>query len=346
MSKKGSVKTGILVILAVFLLIIISAFFYIGTLKNPVNPSDTSKIEIQIDEGSSGIKIAEILKENELIKNAKYFLYYAKKNNLGNFKSGVYEFSKSQNLDEILKSLNIGGRPAGEKVTIPEGYDINQIVSVLESKDLINKEKFLSLTSNKDNFSDSFPFLKDDSIKTLEGFMYPETYFIKKGTDEKEIISMFLEHTQEVFGQNNVFSNPSNINPNITNLNELITLASIVEKESASESERNKVAGVFVNRLGIQMPLQSCVTVEYILQKHKQRLSYEDTQVQSPFNTYINKGLPPSPICTPTISAINAVRNYEKHDYLFFVAKQDGNHIYSKTYDEHLKATKDIYGEY
>lgn len=176
--------------------------------------------------------------------------------------------------------------------------------------------------------------------------MYPETYFIPKGTSETEIISMFLSQTQKIFDENSVLSNINDINPNIQNLNNLITLASIVEKESADNSERDIIAGIFINRLTNSIPLQSCVTVEYVLGIHKQRLSYEDTQVQSPYNTYINAGLPPTPICTPTISSINAVKNYKRTDYLFFVAKQDGSHVFSRTYDEHLKATKDIYGEY
>lgn len=344
MLRKGNILIKLLIFILILIAILLSVFFYLNSLKHPVDASSTNKMEVQIDEGSSSVKIASILKKNDLIKNEKYFLYYAKKNKLDNFKSGVYEFSKSQNLDEILKSLNIGGRPAGEKVTIPEGYDINQIANLLESIGLINKERFLTLTSNKATFVNQFPFLQDESIQTLEGYIYPETYFIPKQTNEETIISMFLEQTQKVFGENNVFSLPEN--KNIRNINELITLASIIEKESANEDERPKVAGVFINRLNIDMPLQSCVTVEYVLQKHKQRLTYEDTQIQSPFNTYIKKGLPPSPICTPSISSINAVKNYEANDYIFFVANQDGRHVFSKTYEEHLKATKDIYGEY
>lgn len=342
--KKGN-KNIFIALLSIIIILVIGAIFYINTLKDAVDINDKNSVEIQIESGSSGSQIAKILQDNNLIKNEKYFLYYAQKNNLSNFKSGVYYFSKSQNLDEILKALNVGGRPIGEKITIPEGYDINQIATVLENFGLIDKEKFIELTKNKSNFSDKFTFLQDESIQNLEGFMFPETYFIQKGTDEYEIISMFLSQTQKIFEENNVFDTISNI-PNIDNINELITLASIVERETASEQERDIVAGVFINRLNINMPLQSCVTVEYILGKQGQRLSYEDTQVDSPYNTYINLGLPPTPICTPTVSAINAVKNYKSTDYLFFVAKQDGSHIFSKTYDEHLNATKNIYGEY
>lgn len=344
--RKKRKNNNILKFLTIIIILIILGILYVRTLKSPVDKNDTSKIEVQIDDGTSSIKIAKILKSHNLIKNDKYFLYYAKTSNLGDLKSGVYEFSKSQSLYEILKSLNTGGRPIGEKVTIKEGYSIKQIADLLEEKGLVNKEFFIKLTENKANFSDKFTFLQDESIQSLEGFMYPETYFIPKGTPETEIISMFLSQTQKIFDENSVLSNINDINPNIQNLNNLITLASIVEKESADNSERDIIAGIFINRLTNSIPLQSCVTVEYVLGIHKQRLSYEDTQVQSPYNTYINAGLPPTPICTPTISSINAVKNYKRTDYLFFVAKQDGSHVFSRTYDEHLKATKDIYGEY
>jgi len=332
----------------IFILIIagVGGFFYINTLKDPVNAQDTTKKEVTIESGSSGGQIAKILKENGLIKDEKYFLFYANQNKLANLKSGVYEISPSQNLEEILKMLNTGGRPIGEKVTIIEGTTVAQIAELLSSKGLADKQRFISLAGDKSLFSSEFTFLQDRSIVSLEGFLYPETYFIRKGTSEEDIIRMILTQTKKIYEENNVFDIPQNLSPYITNVNQLISLASIVEKESSSKEYSARIAGVFIKRLGMNMPLGSCPTVEYITRIHRGRVTYEETQIDSPFNTYKYKGLTPSPICTPTVESINAVKNFENTDYLFFVAKLDGTLVFTKTYEEHLAATKEIFGEY
>lgn len=340
------IRNILLTIVLVLLFVAIGGFFYVNTLKNPVNTNDTSKKEIVIESGSSGGQIAKILKDNGLIKDEKYFLFFANKNNLANLKSGVYEMSPSQNLEEILKMLNTGGRPIGEKVTIIEGTNVTQIAELLSSKGLADKDKFISLSGDKSLFSSEFTFLQDPSIVSLEGFLYPETYFIRQGTSEEEIIRTILTHTKEIYEQNNVFEIPQNLSPYITNVNQLISLASIVEKESSSKEYSARIAGVFIKRLSMNMALGSCPTVEYITGIHRGRVTYAETQIDSPFNTYKYKGLTPAPICTPTIESINAVKNFENTDYLFFVAKLDGTLVFTKTYEEHLAATKEIFGEY
>ena len=338
-------KKSILPIIIVLSIIISGIGIYVKNLQKPVNIKDTSKKEISIEDGTPSIQIAKILKENGVIKNEKYFLFFAKKENLTNLKSGVYEMSASQNLRQILEQLNEGGRPLGEKITIKEGSTIKQIANLLSENGLANADEFINLASSKDKFVSEFPFLSDSSITSLEGFLYPETYFIKKGTSSEDIIRQIVSQTQKLY-TSDVVSIPENLKPYIKNTNELISLASIVEKETTDKKDAPLVTGVFIQRLKTQMPLQSCVTVEYVTGVHKQRISYEDSRIDSAFNTYINKGLTPTPICTPTIDIINAVKNFTPTDYLYFVAKKDGSLVFSKTYEEHLENTKNIYGEY
>ena len=338
--RKKRKNNNILKFLTIIIILIILGMLYVRTLKSPVDKNDTTKIEVQIDDGTSSLKIAKILKSHNLIKNDKYFLFYAKTSNLGDLKSGVYEFSKSQSLDEILKSLNTGGRPIGEKVTIKEGYSIKQIADLLEEKGLVNKEFFIKLTENKANFSDKFTFLQDESIQSLEGFMYPETYFIPKGTPETEIISMFLSQTQKIFDENSVLSNINDINPNVQNLNNLITLASIVEKESLYDEDISKIAGVFMNRLNQGMRLESDITVNYALQRTEVKVTHKMLQTKSPYNTYLYKGLPVGPVSSVQIKTLDRTIHYAKHDNYYFFAKKDGQVIYSKTYKQHLEAVE------
>lgn len=345
--KKRKKKSSPLPIVIIGLIIALMtvATMYVKDLKKPVNINDTTTKQISIEDGTPSSQIAKILKENGVIKSEKYFLFFAKKENLANLKSGVYELSASQDLKHILEQLNTGGRPVGEKVTIKEGTTIKQIAKLLSQQGLANEDNFIKISSSKDVFVSDFPFLNDSSITSLEGFLYPETYFIKKGTSEEDIIRQILSQTQALY-TDEILTIPENLKPYVKNINELVALASIVEKETTNKKDAPLVAGVFVERLKTQMPLQSCVTVEYVTGVHKQRISYEDSRIDSPFNTYINKGLTPTPICTPTVDTINAVKNFTPTDYLYFVAKTDGSLVFSKTYEQHLEETKKIYGEY
>lgn len=342
--KKRVILPKLLILLMILAAVV--GYMYIDSLDNAINPNDTTKKEITIDDGTPSLNIAKILKDNGLIKNDKYFLIYAKKKNLMNLKSGVYEMSPSQNMTELLQMLNKGGRPIGEKVTIKEGMTIAQIAEQLAQAGLVDKDAFIGWTYDKQVFAEKYKFLKDPSITTLEGFLYPETYFIKKGTSESEIISMMLEQTESLYSKSGAFDIPANLSGYIKNVNDLITLASIVEKETSNKKDAPLVTGVFMHRLQIGMALQSCVTVEYVTGVHKARLTYEESRIDSPYNTYIHKGLPPTPICTPTVDTINAVKNFTPTDYLYFVAKKDGTIAFSTTYEQHIETTKNIYGAY
>ncbi len=191
-------------------------------------------------------------------------------------------------------------------------------------------------------FVNEYEFLKDPKIITLEGFLFPDTYYISEDLNEEEIIKIFLDRFNQIYIENDISEHI--LEKNIS-LNDFITMASIVEREAVKPEERAIISGIFYNRLGIDMPLQSCATVQYILKERKPILSIADTKINSPYNTYINKGLPPTPIASPGLDAILATLNPNKTDYIYFVAKGDGGHEFSKTYEEHLRAKKKYLGE-
>ena len=334
------------IFVVVVVMLTVGGYFYIGGFKNAVDPENTEPIEFTIDEGATAGEIGKNLKRQGLIRNDMYFKYTAKKNNLTDFKYGTYELKKSDDLITIIKKLNEGGRPLGEKFTVIEGMKIYDIAMQFENAGIMNKDHFIDATSDKKRFEDEFTFLKSVPDGSLEGYLYPETYFIQNGASVDDIIRLFLEHTQKIFDENHILTAFNGLSPKIANMNDFVTLASIVQRESGKVDDMQKIAGVFLKRLDKDMPLQSCATIEYITGMKKQRISYEDTQLETPYNTYKYTGLPPTPICSPSLEAMNAVLNYDKNDYMFFVSDPDGNTYFSKTYDEHLETTKRIYGEY
>lgn len=337
---KKSVKIFFVLLLILIVTPVASYQYYFAMLKS-VNPTSEESVSIEIPMGTSLRKAASILKENKLIKNERIFLIYAKMNDLENIKSGQYDFSQKDDVDFILNQMNSGSKPIGEKVTIPEGFERMNIAKQLSLAGLANVDVFMDLTEHKENFVEEFPFLNGLDITSLEGYLYPDTYYISKDMDEKAIIRMMLKRFSEIYEENRIGEMAAAQN---MSLNELITMASVVEREAVLNEERALIAGVFYNRLRMDMPLQSCATVQYILKERKPILSLEDTKIDSLYNTYLYKGLPPTPIASPGVLSIQAAINPMQTEYVYFVAKGDGGHEFSKTYDEHLKAKKKYLG--
>ncbi len=242
-------------------------------------------------------------------------------------------------MDELIEQLKDGRvYLESERFTIAEGLSVEQIGAHLAEKGLVNQEQFLKLI-NEGDFSD-IPFVADipevkDRKYRLEGFLFPETYEVFKGATEEEIIRTMLkqfdkeiqpEWKEELEKQNR-------------SLYDVITLASIVEREAVVNEERSIIAGVFHNRIREGWLLQSCATVQFVLGKQRDRLLFEDLEVKSPYNTYINPGLPPSPIASPGRASVEATLFPDKHDFFFFVTKKDGTgaHHFARTFKEHQK---------
>lgn len=332
--SKSNITIGIVVILLFVLLI---SGIYINNSFQP--PDKKGEATIAIEPGSSVNQIGTVLEKEGVIRSALSFKLYSRfLAQSQDYKAGDYKITLPINVKELsallVKGSNVVG---GIKVTIPEGYILTQIASLLESKGLGNRAGFLELAKTGNFDFEFLNFNKTDAMKyKLEGFIYPDTYFFNEKSTNEEILNKLLEEfNNKVWAEMKKTATARNVSPL-----ELLTIASIVEKEAVLDTERGKIAGVFFNRLDIKMKLQSCATVQYALNREKFAtvVTIAETKLDNPYNTYLYAGLPPGPICNPGIASIKATLSPEKSDYLFFVAKGDGGHQFSKTYEEHLKA--------
>ena len=260
--------------------------------------------------------------------------------------AGEYSLSPNMNIKEIAQILVSGQIIPNQKIIkIIEGWDYTEIAEYLENKMDISRDNFFSIADDytlkwedKYSFLRDNPFLKIESRLSsylhpvmLEGYLFPDTYQIYKNASAKDIIKKMLDN----FDKKLSAKMREDIKKQKKTIFEIVTLASIIEKEVPNEEDRKIVAGIFYKRLEKGMNLESCATINFILGNNKKQLSFEDTRVESPYNTYINKGLPPGPICNPGISAINAAIYPQKTDYLFFLSKPNNETVFSKTFEEH-----------
>lgn len=335
-------KNPIFKILILLVVLIAGGYFFASNYYksgiDAVDAENPTEVEIVIPPSTSAETIGEILKENGLIKNPLIFRYKAKIDGASSrLKAGEYILSTAMDIDTILERLVKGSKNMDTaKFTIPEGYEIKEIAERLSEDGVVDKEVFLDLTSDKSNFEDKYSFLKElDGGQSLEGFLFPSTYEIYKDASEEEIIDKMLSQFEKIYREE--------IEPKMSDfdlsLNQIITLASIIEREGKLDKERPLISAVFHNRLEDGMMLQSCATVQYVLGERKEELSTADTRIDSPFNTYINEGLPPAPIASSGKASLLAAVNPEDVDFLFFVKTgADGSHTFTRTYEEHLDA--------
>jgi UPF0755 protein len=213
--------------------------------------------------------------------------------------------------------------------TILEGYDLHQILQVLIDKGITTEEEYWNVVQNHPY---DYPFLQDlpNVEMRLEGYLFPDTYIIPMGMSVENVLDVMLRRFEQIHKR--MPENQTGLS-----LHEVVTLASIIEGESLLDKERPLIASVFLNRLNIGMKLDSCATIQYILGERKERLLFSDLEIESPYNTYLNKGLPPSPIGSPGEASLRAVLEAEDTKYMYFVAKKDGSgeHVFSKTLQEH-----------
>ena len=318
---------------SIIILIFIATFVVIQI--GPYNRNNRDDIVIDIPTGSTLNQVTDILKENNLIKNKTLFKLYVRiSNNTSKLKSGKYLFNQTYSNNEIIQDLCEGKiYNDGIKITIPEGSTSFEIVDILVKNKLGDEDVYEELINNPNEFKDKFEFLNDEKIVSLEGFLYPSTYYFNKDQSEKDI----LNHMLEIF--NSKYSDKLKERQKELNksLYEVINLAAIVEKEAVLDEDRPIIASVFYNRIKIGMPLQSDATIQYIFEERKKSITYEDLKIDSPYNTYKVNGLPPTPIANPGIKSIEAVLYPANTEYLYFVATIDGGNNYSKTYEEHIK---------
>lgn len=311
----------------------------------PTAPSVTQEddtVQIHIPAGTAGQQIGEILADAGIIRSAEAWEIWSRwkgfQDSGGGFKAGTYKLSPSQPLPSVAEKI-WNGEVMQLSFTIPEGWTIAQMANYFESIGYFPAEDFITASQNIPY--EEYPWLPAD-IPHLEGFLYPDTY--KLGSDRisaEEIVQIMLDHFEETALP--VYEEAKG-NTNLS-LAEWVALASIVEKESVVEEERSLIAGVFTERLKIGMRLQSDPTVEYglgIRQTADQPLTYAQVETASPYNTYMNAGLPPTAIAAPGIESLRATLNPEETEYLYFVARYDGTHVFSESLAAHEAATRAI----
>ena len=318
-------KLKVIGITSIILVILIGAFVFYEI--GPYNKSNKKDIIVDIPSGSTVNSISDILYENKLIKNKTLFKIVVKLSNEAQLiKAGKYLINQTYSNKDILELL-VSGKiyNDGIKITIPEGSTSKEIVATLVKNKIGDKVKYEELIKNPSKFYEKFSFLKEDDITSLEGFLYPDTYYFKEGDSEEKVLSEMLLRFKKEY-TDTLVKRQKELN---MTLQEVINLSSIIEKEAVLDEDRALISSVFYNRLDIGMPLQSDATIQYIFDERKQIVTYADLKIDSPYNTYLNKGLPPTPIANPGIKSIKAALYPEKTDYLYFVAKIDGGNNYS-----------------
>lgn len=347
-------KIVIIISLALIVTVTVAGFSFYSFFKSslkPLDPSDKKMVQVEVPIGSSSKDIGQILEKSKVIKSGLVFSYFVKTNNLSDFQAGYYQMAPNMTLDEITKNLQSGGTDEPEaladaKITIPEGSSIDQIADLFDKKTDVKKDEFLVLMKDEKFFNKmagKYPELltsakqaKDVRFR-LEGYLYPATYNYYKDNSLEELVEQMIIKTNQVM-------TPlyQSIEQKKLSVQEVLTLASLVEKEGVSEEDRKKIAQVFFNRIETDMPLQSDISILYAMEEHKVHLSNKDTQIDSPYNLYINKGTGPGPFNSPSEQSILAVMNPEANDYIYFLADvSTGKVYYAKTYEEHLKLKKE-----
>lgn len=304
------------------------------------------KVVVHIPDGSPASQIAAILRQEGLIGSESLFKLAARvSGKASSLKSGQYEFARGDGIPSIIDRIS-SGRVMTVKVTVAEGMTARQIARLMDQRGLATEEEMIALIEHPpEQIRSDFPFVPED--RSLEGYLFPDTYDFASGVGAAKVVRAMLRQFEKVAHaaleaaiQPSAPSAPGSAGrlPNGLSETETLILASIVEREAKVESERPIIARVFLNRLELLMPLQSCATVQYILPAPKERLLNEDLLTESPYNTYLVTGLPPGPICNPGLASIQAAADPEPGDYLYFVASHDGSHVFTRTYREHVQA--------
>ncbi|WHZ01831.1 endolytic transglycosylase MltG [Neobacillus sp. YX16] len=337
----------IVTIVAILILVFIGGggYLYIKSALQPVDKDSKVQKKVEIPIGSSVTGISEKLEANGIIKNAKVFKYYVKFKNEAGFMAGEYELSPSMEIPEIINRLKTGKvlQKAAFQLTIPEGKQLKEIAQIIAKTVNIPEEEVFNQLNDRtfiQKMMAKFPDLLTTDILNpnikypLEGYLFPATYpFYKPNPTVEEMIVTMLEQTRKV------------ITPYLAELSEeeftahqLLTMSSLIEEEATQKADRKDISSVFYNRIEQEMPLQTDPTVLYAQGKHKERVLYEDLEVDSPYNTYKHKGLPPGPIANAGKDSIEAAINPSETKYLYFLATAGGDVIFTKTLEEHNAA--------
>lgn len=311
---------------------LLAALPILWVLYMPAKIGSADFTTVLVRKGSSTAAIARTLAESGVVRSPLGFRVAAKLLRAdGHLKAGEYSLSPGWSPARIVEVLR-SGHVVKYRVTIPEGYTVKQIAQALSAQGLVDEDEFISMALHKaSEFSEILGF--EPAQGSLEGYLFPDTYYFDKTMTVRQIIQTMVSRFVEVVVPEYVSSGERKFT-----LHQIVTLASIIEKEAVLDEDRPRISAVFRNRLDRGMRLQSCATVEYALGQRKQHLTEEDLAVDSPFNTYRAAGLPPGPISSPGLASIKAALNPADEDYLYFVARGDGGHVFSTNFKDHVNA--------
>ena len=357
--KKSHLKAFFISLLIFLALISAGGYFgyqYVQSSLLPVDANSKQYVTVQIPEGANVQEIGSALEHSGVIKHGVIFAFYAKYKNYSDLKAGYYNLQKSMSTEDIIKELQKGGtaepqEPSLADLTIPEGYTIEQIAQAVgqlkgEFKEPLTADAFLAKVQDDNfisqevakypNLLESLPTKESGARYRLEGYLFPATYSIKESTTIESLIDEMLAAMDKTLTPHYSAIKSKNLT-----VNELLTIASLVEKEGAKTEDRKLIAGVFYNRLNLGMPLQSNIAILYAQGKLGQNISLADdagidTSINSPYNVYTKPGLMPGPVDSPSQDAIEASINQTKSENLYFVANvTDGKVYYAVTQEEH-----------
>jgi UPF0755 protein len=300
--------------------------------ENEQEPLATAKVEVV--KGDTLSSVAERLEQAGVIENALMFKLEAR---LGGhedteIKTGEYTFKRGEDSDNILAKLTAGAAAPVVTITVPEGLDLAQTAQQVARQSDVSSARFEEAARRTDY---GYGFLEDRAIKSTEGFLFPKQYEFERGTTARQMVTRMLE--QYLLETQTLDISGAKERLDLTEY-ELVTVASLIEKEASNPEERPVVASVIYNRIRKDMPLQIDASVLYALDRPKEELSLADLKVDSPYNTYENAGLPPGPICSPSRQSLEAAINPAETDYLYYVLKSNGEeHFFTSNYNEFLK---------
>lgn len=330
MKRSTKIILGILIPIATGALLAGLAFVYV--VYYPFAPaSDADEVDILVRWGASFGSVADTLHDKGVVRSVDQLKFTAELfDKTQSLRVGKFTLKQGMSNDAALKAL-IEGPQTYIKVTLPEGYDSRRYASIVESKLDIDSSRFVALVHDS-----SFIRELNVSAPSLEGYLYPETYQFTYGLQARQVIQTFVNYFFNMMSDSLI----QEANQKGMTLNEVLTLASIIEGEAMVDDEMPIISSVYHNRLEIGMRLQADPTIQYIVPDGPRRLLRSDLKIDSPYNTYMHAGLPPGPINNPAIRAIRAAIRPADSDYLYFVATGDGTHSFSRTYDQHLNAKR------
>jgi UPF0755 protein len=294
-------------------------------------------VEITLPEGATVNQVADLLAQEEVIPNALLFTLESRlKGTDAPFRAGTYRVNGAMNSNELNAALRaVTGHENEIKITITEGFSLKNIADYLEGEGIVTAAEFLEACATQ-QFEYDFVKNLPQRENRLEGYLFPDTYYISETATPREIIYKMLDRFEEICGQD-ILARANHLE---LPLDDVIKIASMIEKEIRVSEERPKASSVIYNRMELGMPLQMCSTVLYVLNIRRDHLTESDLAVESPYNTYIHTGLPQGPICNPGKACIEAALYPEETDLLYFVVKDEerGEHFFTDNYDAFVEA--------